>query len=176
MIIGFTGAIGSGKTTAAHCLCTSHRFYRVRFADPLKAMLRGFGLTHAQIDGDEKEKPCAALGGRTPRYAMQRLGTEWGRELIHPDLWVDAWAREAVKYAHVVVDDVRHQNEADAIKQVGGIIVRVFRPGLASRVGEHSSEAESLPFDHSISNHGSVEDLRARVLAIASPALQGEDQ
>ena len=163
MIIGFTGAIGAGKTTAAMCLVRNHGFVRVRFAGPLKAMLRTFGLTDAQIDGDDKEMPCRALGNRTPRYAMQKLGTEWGRDLIHPDLWTRAWARDAARHAHVVCDDVRYQNEVDAIKQAGGVIVHIWRPGSSSRAGEHSSEGKDLPYDLTISNHSSVEDLTTRL-------------
>lgn len=145
------------------CLVKHHGFVRVRFAGPLKAMLRAFGLTDAQIDGDDKELPCGALGGRTPRHAMQSLGTGWGREMIHPDLWIMAWARDAAKHAHVVCDDVRHHSEVAAIKQVGGVIINILRPGVRSRADEHSSEAEAmaLPFDASISNHGTVADLAA---------------
>ena len=28
-------------------------------------------------------------GGKTPRYLMQTLGTEWGRMMVDGDLWVE---------------------------------------------------------------------------------------
>jgi hypothetical protein len=65
----------------------NHRgFARVRFAGPLKAMMAALGCTNAEIDGDRKEVPCDLLGGKSPRWAMQTLGTEWGRKLIGDDL------------------------------------------------------------------------------------------
>src|SRR4051794_965130 len=61
-IIAFTGLAGSGKSTAAHHLVNRRGFQRVRFAGPLKAMMASLGLTHEQIEGAEKESPCALLG------------------------------------------------------------------------------------------------------------------
>jgi hypothetical protein len=60
-IIAFTGLAGSGKSTAAKHLCTRHGFERVRFAGPLKDMMRALGLTEREIEGDRKESPCALL-------------------------------------------------------------------------------------------------------------------
>lgn len=57
LIIGFTGLAGSGKSTAA--LHTGYT--RVRFAGPLKDMMRALGLTEQEIEGDRKEKPCNLL-------------------------------------------------------------------------------------------------------------------
>jgi hypothetical protein len=123
-LIGFCGPIGAGKTFAADHLARDYGYSRVRFAGPLKAMLRALGLSEDQTDGAAKEAPCALLGGRTPRYAMQVLGTEWGRELISPDIWTRAWDHHAARYLDnglpVVVDDVRFVNEATALLRRGG--------------------------------------------------------
>ena len=84
-LIGFCGAAGAGKTHAATLLARDWGYSRVRFAGPLKAMLHALGLTEADTDGAAKDQPADLLGGRTPRHAMQTLGTEWGRALISPD-------------------------------------------------------------------------------------------
>ena len=44
-----------------------------------------------EIDGRWKEHPCSLLLNKTPRYAMQTLGTEWGRELIGENIWTHIW-------------------------------------------------------------------------------------
>ena len=130
VIIGFTGKLQSGKSTCAKFLLQDYGFHRTRFADKMKGMLKKLGLTDAQVDGNEKDKPCALLGGKTPRYALQTLGTEWGRTLMDSEIWVRAtmWGIDRMPNL-IVIDDVRFINEANAIKELGGIVVKVLRPG-----------------------------------------------
>lgn len=145
-IVAFTGLAGAGKSTAAAHLVNHHGYQRVRFAGPLKAMMAALGLTSEQIDGSLKETPCDLLGGKTPRWAMQSLGTEWGRDLIAPDLWIRAWQHAVSQVpagVPIVVDDVRFPNEAEAVRTNGGVIVRIDRPG-AGTASVHSSEAHQL--------------------------------
>lgn len=139
-LIALTGPAGAGKSTAAKHLVARHGYRVEKFAGPLKDMLRGFGLTERHIEGDLKEVPCDLLGGKTPRYAMQTLGTEWGRDLISPSLWVDTWSSRAAT-GLVVCDDCRFPNEAAAVRALGGVIVRVVRVGHERPGGDHVSEA-----------------------------------
>lgn len=161
-LIAFTGPAGSGKSTAALHLVAVHGFTRVHFAEPLKRMLAALGVTPAELDGDRKETPCSLLCGRTPRWAMQSLGTEWGRELIGPDLWTRAW-RAALPPGDIVVDDCRFPNEVDAIWAEDGTIVRVERPGAIKFETLHVSEAHALPYRYALANIGSIEAFRLSV-------------
>ncbi|XUM19730.1 deoxynucleotide monophosphate kinase [Bradyrhizobium oligotrophicum S58] len=164
-IIAFTGLAGAGKSTAAAHLVKLRGFERVRFAGPLKAMMAALGCTAAEIDGDRKETPCDLLGGKTPRWAMQTLGTEWGRQLIGPDLWIRAW-RAAVDRlpagTPVVVDDCRFPNEAEAIRSAGGVVVRLERPG-AGTASTHESEQHHLDAIHVLHNTLDEQNLREQV-------------
>jgi hypothetical protein len=164
-IIAFTGLAGTGKSTAAAHLADNRGFVRVRFAGPLKAMMAVLGCTEREIDGDLKETPCELLGGKTPRYAMQTLGTEWGRDLIASDLWIRAWNSALSQVpvgVPVVVDDCRFPNEAAAVTAAGGILVNVQRPG-AGTASVHSSEAHSLPAATTLHNTLSEQNLREQV-------------
>lgn len=155
-IIAFTGLAGSGKSTAAAHLVRHYGFHRVRFAGPLKNMMAALGCTEREIDGDRKEQPCALLGGKTPRYAMQTLGTEWGRDLITQDLWIRAWQKavdELSPGTPVVVDDCRFPNEAEAVRAAGGVIVRIERPG-AGTASVHASEQQQIDVTMTIRNAG----------------------
>ncbi|VFU07965.1 hypothetical protein [Methylocella tundrae] len=155
-LIGFAGRAGAGKTTAARYLCERYGFTRVRFAGPLKDMMRALGLTDAEVEGDRKEAPCDLLCGRTPRQAMQWLGTEWGRDLLGPDFWVEAWSRQAqgvlVAGGRVAIDDVRFLNEASKIWGFGGIVVKIVAEGAAPPPASHRSEEQGFPYDLTIEN------------------------
>lgn len=183
IVIGFAGRIGCGKTTAAVELYR-YGFTRVRFAGPFKAMLRSLGLTEREIDGDHKELPCELLGGKTPRYAMQTLGSEWGRALIDPQLWLNAWLRSIEKVppnVPIVADDVRFANEAAAIHAMGGVVIRVVRPSAPRIVGEttlHSSEELAFPTDQVLLNDGTPESFneKLRMLAIGLTRSPPEDE
>jgi hypothetical protein len=167
-VIAFVGPIGCGKTTAANYLIETFGFHRLRFAGPLKAMLRALGLSEAEVDGDLKQAPCALLGYKTPRLAMQTLGTEWGREMITADLWVRAW-RKAFDELHagvnVVIDDMRFPNEADAVRAATSLhkIVRIERPDLSLPGAAHVSELHTIAANRTIVNDGSPGDLYQKI-------------
>lgn len=146
MIIGIAGLAGSGKTTIASELVMRGCMPR-KFAMPLKSMLRA--LLHSQgmsdemverkVEGDLKEQPCEYLGGKTPRYVMQTLGTDWGRALIGEDFWVQAAMQSCADDRDSVFDDVRFENEANAIRAAGGVVVRLHRDGVYAE-STHASE------------------------------------
>jgi len=123
-VIGLIGKMRAGKTTAAKYLEGTGAFTRLRVADGLKRMLRdGLGISEEYIDGSLKDAPCEQLCGVPVRHAMVTLGTEWGREMIHPDLWVktiDTQMREFIQRGHTkfVIDDIRFLNEAEWIKNL----------------------------------------------------------
>lgn len=170
-LIALCGQAGSGKSTCATELATYYGYTLVKFAGPLKDMLRTLGLTERQIEGDQKELPCSFLGGHTPRYAMQTLGTEWGRDLIYRNLWVNAWTKRVEQImrlgGRVVVDDCRFDNELLAVRTLGGIAVRIDRPGAQS-IGKHISEFSISDLDMPVvKNDGDVFTLLERVIDAA---------
>ena len=164
-IVGIAGHAGSGKSAAADYLMGDYGYQRVKLAGPLKDALRAIGLSEREIEGDLKEVPCDLLCGKTPRHAMITLGTEWGRDMIGPDFWIKTWARktrELLKQGfRVVCDDVRFPNEADAIRALGGSVIRIHRPGFAPSA--HISEAQGFATDWIIENNGTLGDLRRRI-------------
>lgn len=163
-VVALSGAAGSGKSTVADYL-VRNGFTRVKFAAPLKAMCSAIGLTDAHIEGELKEQPCALLQGKTPRYAMQTLGTEWGRALLGDDFWVGLWRQAANDVLEsggsVVVDDCRFPNEAAVVRKMGGDIIRLSGRGGIS--GGHSSERLDFVPDAVIENDGSIDDLYVEV-------------
>ena len=165
-LIGLTGYAQSGKSTVAEYLSSNHSYDRVSFASRLKGMLGlGLGLTIDELYGAKKDLPCERLLGVTPRHAMQTLGTEWGRDMIHPDLWCSI-ALENIqrnKTAYVVIDDVRFVNEAELIHKAGGLVIRINRSITAA--SEHPSETsidQIIPHTH-IFNTGSMGNLCASI-------------
>jgi hypothetical protein len=170
-IIGFTGLAGSGKSTAAKHLIQMHGFARGKFAGALKDMFRALllyrrvdpTLIERMIDGDLKEVPSPALNGRTPRHAMQTLGTEWGRNCMDANLWVDTEIDATANQSRLVFDDVRFPNEAEAVLAAGGIIVHIERPGTGRIVAGHASEGQPLPFTFTFTNAGPVSELLSAV-------------
>lgn len=151
MLIGFTGLAGCGKSTAAKYLEQEHNWTRARMADPLKNMLRSLyadmgysGVDiERRVEGDLKETPDRLTARVTPRFLMQTLGTEWGRKMIYRDFWVDVAASRILSIkGHIVVEDVRFDNEAKMIRNLGGRIVHINRSGHGSTAGDGTHESE----------------------------------
>ncbi|EHJ97684.1 AAA family ATPase [Agrobacterium tumefaciens] len=161
-VIALTGLAGSGKSTASKYLVEKHGYQLVKFAGPLKDMLRAIGLSEAQIEGELKEEPCEWLQGATPRHAMQTLGTQWGRTCIGPSFWIELWVRRVnliiAEGGRVVVDDCRFPNEADEVRKLGGVVWRIVgRGGIA---GSHESEAGCGGADMEIRNTHGIDRLQ----------------
>lgn len=138
MIIGLAGKAGCGKSTVANSFVKEHGFTVHKFAGPLKKMLHCLGLDERHTDGFLKTQSFGFLGGHTPRYAMQTLGTEWGRNTISETLWLDAWQR-TMPEGDIIVDDVRFDNEFDLIKSLGGLVIEIQRIGT-DKNDQHNSE------------------------------------
>jgi hypothetical protein len=101
-LIGICGKANAGKDTAADVLVERFGFVKVALADPLKRICRDvFRFTDEQLWGPSEKRnetdpryprpyaiphPDPAL--LTPRYALQTLGTEWGRA-CYENVWVD---------------------------------------------------------------------------------------
>jgi len=124
------------------------------------------------------------------RRTLQRLGTDAIRSL-DDGFWVRAamarverlrtierasgWSGQTIREAgglSVVVTDCRFPNEAEAIRQAGGVLVRVERPGAtaASEEDLHPSETalDGFPEDFVVSNTGTLDDLAGHAREIAS--------
>jgi hypothetical protein len=171
-LIGLTGLAGSGKDTVRDMLQREHGFAGMAFAEPIRSMLRELltstGIDPAWMDSRElKEKPITGLEV-SYRQMAQTLGTEWGRSL-QPDFWLriaDGFLASVAAQGetHFVISDVRFQNEADWVRERGGVIWRIEREGIEP-VRAHASEAEinQLQVDAVIPNHGSLEELENAV-------------
>lgn len=168
-VVGLSGPAGAGKSTAAQYLVELGG-HRVRFAGIIKSMIYAMGLNERQVDGDLKEVPCDLLCGKTPRWAMQSLGTEWGRNLIGPNIWINLWKNQVNSLpedALVLVDDCRFPNEEVLIREMDGIIIRIVREvDMNTETFSHESEKHPIKADYTVINDGSIEQLQKRLYDI----------
>lgn len=117
----------------------------------------------------------------TPRLLLQLLGTECGRNIIHPNIWVNALMSkykmsyvqhpdieyvEHKAYPNWIITDTRFPNELKAVKDRGGISIRVERHvdennRLIIRENEHESETalDDTGFDYIIDNNCGIIQL-----------------
>lgn len=176
--IAVTGAKFHGKDTVVRLLREQGlRHETIRFADGLKEMLRAFyrvsGLDadtiERKLEGALKEVPCEHLGGKTPRFAMQTLGTEW-RDMIWDQMWVHQAANRIVaSKSGAMSPDMRFPVENKVLLGIDEFCIRVVRPSKdANESSAHISEQHimELLVHAEIINDGSLADLAAKVAAL----------
>jgi hypothetical protein len=195
-LLGLVGRKGSGKDTVGDYLVARHGFVRAAFADPVKWVARDLWphLTVEQCWGPiaVKEAVDTTLGV-SPRWLLQRIGTEVGRNgdlatfaglgvsparmqealdrhgvVPGPSAWVDALFR-ALGAVDTVITDVRFPNEAEAVRDHNGWVLKILRPGFDTGVGnDHPSEREvdACAFDYLVRNDRDVPELHAKVRRI----------
>lgn len=197
-VIGLVGFKGSGKDTAAS-MFAEHGYHQDSFAAPLKdAVAQIFSWDRAMVEGATpdsrawRERPdpywSKAFGyDLLPREVLQKFGTESMRNVFHDDIWVRSLMRriETSSHSKFVISDVRFQNEVVAIRQLGGIVIRIRRgpeppwmliADAANRghrdamqimtdYGIHRSEWDWIgtEFEYVIENDGTLEELRAQL-------------
>lgn len=146
-LIGVTGFARAGKDTVGQILVQEQNYIRLAFADPIKNMVAS--MLDMPLDKLEeiKDHCLDPLDGLTPRYLMQTLGTNWGRDLIHKDIWVRLLREEILLSAelrpdkNIVVTDVRFPEEVDMIRELGGHIWKVTRDNQNINLFAHESES-----------------------------------
>jgi hypothetical protein len=114
-------------------------------------------------DWTDVEKPMSV------RDFLQKLGTDAIRDGLHTNAWVNALMSDYKKidynddeqpeHPNWIITDTRFPNEAQAIKDAGGLVIRVDRPGVKP-INDHPSEIglDGWKFDYKIAN---VSDLKA---------------
>lgn len=168
-VVGVSGWARTGKDTVAAHLVEKYGYTRMSFADPMReALLRLDPLiTVGEIQGVSLSSAVHGLGWEelkslSPdiRGLMQRMGTEVGRDMFGQDFWVNAAIDSIKDGSKVIFADVRFPNEAEAIKNLGGEVWRVLRPGVGP-ANDHISETalDDHSFDMYILNNTTLEDL-----------------
>jgi hypothetical protein len=179
-IIGlYSPAPGSGKSTIAELL-SAEDYEIISFASALKkmavALLESCGYTNREARKIVNEKDMVIPGLNTRcRTILQTLGTDWGRNIIGENIWVNVWKMKANHCKYVVADDVRFHNEAEAIKELGGQVWKVVRPSVTNKE-THASEGRLNDwdgFDRIIINDGTIKDLADNVMRAMNYDIQG---
>lgn len=205
MIIGFVGFMGSGKGTAGKIL-KEFGFEQESFANGVKNVASVmFNWPRHLLEGDTGEsrlfretpdKFWSDKMGRdfTPREALQKVGTEAGRDIFHKNFWVFS-LENRIKFAtDYVITDVRFPNEIDWIHKKGGIVIELkrgqnpiwyddmanpesdieFKQTLMNTFGIHESEWAWVGSntDATICNNGTKEDLRVNIKKVLTNKLE----
>lgn len=185
-LIGLAGPARSGKDTVADVLedITDGRVERDAFALRLKIIAaRALGISchpddvgtkgvERWADRLKEQERLATVGPRgtvtaeiSGREFLQRLGTEGIREVLGDDVLINAVPLKR-DCDLLVITDVRFPAEAKAVRDAGGEIWRIYRPGTGGM--NHSSEIP-LPvdlIDRELDNSGTIADLYETVRSL----------
>jgi hypothetical protein len=177
LIIGVSGYLRSGKDSAGQAL-VADGFHHASFAAKLKDFLYAVN-PWVEIQGSKSFRVRNVVDAHGWEYAkdqfpevralLQRVGTDAGRKVLGENVWVDAVMRD-LPQRPVVFTDVRFPNEAKAIQDAGGAVVRITRPGFTPGPDAHVSETalDDFRFDYHVTNSGTLDDLHSAIRGIAA--------
>lgn len=172
-LIGLHGPAHCGKDTAGGFMVAAG-FKRFAYADPLKQMCKiAFCLTDDEAFNPAFKNVIIERLGVAPRTLWQTVGTELFRERVDHDFWLRNMllrlmhAREAgLAGTGLVITDVRYENEAALVRELGGTVVHIHAPRAfvadAAMNWNHSSEQGIAfhPDDMPLNNDGDLEQLQ----------------
>jgi hypothetical protein len=142
-LIGLAGPARHGKDSLAAHLESHYGYLSIAFANPIKHALHTmFPWAADRYFETAKEEPIPIIN-KSYRELAQTLGTEWGRNTVDPNLWVNVMSYRIGAVSDltaIVIPDVRFENEAVFIKDNGGILWHIHRED-APAVRAHESEA-----------------------------------
>lgn len=172
MIIGITGFARSGKDTIGQYLVENKGFVRVAFADAVRDAVYTLNpdvYSEEENTWETVQYIVDTIGwdrAKTEygeiRRLLQVMGTEVGRMLFGPNVWVNIADKKMLDADDYVITDVRFENEAEFVRSLGGIVVRVTRSGVEA-INKHSSEMIDFDWDFEIENDGTIEELYAQI-------------
>ena len=150
-----------------------------KFAGKLKDIashLTGIDIEDFE-DQEFKKTNLEPEWGMTVREFLQKLGTDALRTGLHDNVWVNALMADykPIEYGddeqpHLpnwIITDCRFPIEAQVIKDKGGIIIRIDRPGIEP-INNHPSEVglDHWNFDYKIVNNSDLFELKENVKSI----------
>lgn len=189
MLIGIGHNYQVGKDTAGTAICRDLNYRKVAFADKL----REFAMKIDPLVTTSAQSVNIGIGRGRLAWAIQGLGYEEAkrtypevrsllqkmgvaaRELFGSDFWVEQAMRGVNASDRVVFTDVRFPNEAEAIRDAGGILIKIVRPGYSGDDHESERALDEFEWDHVISNDGDVTDLERRVIEVVREELKTRD-
>lgn len=143
LVIGITGSKGSGKTLIAKYLQEHYDFETYALADPIKQGLQTMLGIDPRMLGSGDKSQIEPNTGKTYRKLLTSLGTDWGRDMIHPEVWIQQGNKRIAetigKNGRLVIEDIRFDNEAEAVIERGGLILKI----LSNRKGEQGEHHKS---------------------------------
>lgn len=173
-LIGLVGHKQSGKDTVWSIVSkldasylTRCKCFRYAFADALK-------MEVAEILGVNADNLNAKKNHPLVRHIYQWYGSDYKRAedknywIKHLDFQITQFKQAAVPCINVFVTDVRFLNEAEYIKQSGGILWRIRRRVADEVWDPHPSEVEvdKIECDNFIHNDMSVLRLEKEVIDV----------
>lgn len=174
-IIGIGGYASTGKDAVADILEGSYGFYRTSMSQLMNAALcrldpqievrHGVVFRYSELIrqlGYTKAKELPEV-----RRLLQAIGTEVGRDMFGQTFWVDQMRNNLDNYtteASVAVTGIRFPDEVDMIRELGGRLWWVMRPGYGP-VNRHTSDnlLTYEDFDRVVMNDGTLDDLEQMV-------------
>lgn len=189
MIIGISGKMGSGKDTFAELLSEyTHKNYGITFEN--KKFAYNLKKIVSILTGVSIEDTMSRTGklkyleewDMTIGEMQQKLGTEAIRNNIHSDAWVLSLFGTYTDDDFWIVTDVRFKNEANMIKEKGGVLIRLNGDPEKCREAEkrnleHQSEIDLDDyegFDYVFDNVPPISNLHTFVEKIAKILLHEE--
>lgn len=204
MIIGLVGFIGSGKNSLAEYLTTVYDFKQESFASSLKDTLSCiFDWDRNKLDGiyiedriwrnqiDSWWAQRLNIPDLTPRKMLQQVGTDLFRDYFHHDIWTASLENKLQKCeGNIVITDCRFPNEIEAVRNLGGIVIRIkrgiepewfndalylnqnpdtkYRNFLQDRLDANNIHASEIAwigtkFDYTLENNKSLADLYLQI-------------
>jgi hypothetical protein len=167
MLIAITGKAGVGKDTLASLMWEQTGGVSLAFADPIKLACQVvFNLSEAQTWEREEKEQIDPRWGLSPRQMFQKFSEL--KTWAGPDVWVKRLEQRLALLppdTSIYITDVRFEDEAAWVREQGGTIIHLTRPGVAP-VNSHVSE-NGIAFhekDINLLNTGSIEEL-ARLAA-----------
>ena len=182
-LISIVGTAYSGKDTFGKMLAEELNklqyppYVMMAYAHELKLRCqKDFDLSYEQLWGSEKEKndlryPRADYGFSsnpadylTGREIMQMYGQFF--RTIDYDFWVKNLFKviEEKEYTNVIITDVRHINEVEAVKEHKGFVIKIIREDKTTPHGEsHISETaldNYKDFDFTVMNNSGLKELQ----------------
>jgi hypothetical protein len=172
----FLRAVGAEESVPLVYGCQDDKV-RVFYVDEQKALQQCPKWAHF-ISEHQEIQDRSGQTAVTVRRILQWWGTEYRRDQ-DPDYWTKAWGRKVSEYdveqMYVLVDDVRFMNELNVIKEHGGLIVKIERPGFDG-ANNHASETsldDYTAWDGKILNDGTLEEFKQKAEVLVASLVDG---